>query len=142
MEANNPRIPSSEAPRVSLHSTRRVYRAVNGYARVERAGSETPSTWFLRAAGEFDSDTVPCLREALGDARRDDAERILLDVSRVGFGDSTFLDALVEARRGPAGLVLVGPLPFQIRRLFEITGTLRLFPLVLLATDRGASGFV
>ncbi|MBM7437752.1 hypothetical protein JOC24_001135 [Streptomyces sp. HB132] len=57
----------------------------------------------------------------------------------MGFGDSTFLHALFEGRRGPAGLVLVGPLPFQIRRLFEITGTLRLFPL---ATDRGGSGFV
>lgn len=74
-----------------------------------------------------------------GDARRDDAERILLDVSQVGFGDSTFLHALGEGRREPAGLILVGPLPSQIRRLFEITGTLRLFPL---ATDRGASGFV
>ncbi|MFD6346329.1 STAS domain-containing protein [Streptomyces roseolus] len=139
MEANNPRIPSGEAPRVALHSARRVYRAVNGHARVERVGNEASSTWFLRAAGEFDADTVACLREAVGDARRDDAERILLDVYQVGFWDSTFLHALVEAHRGPAGLVLVGPLPFRIRRLFEITGTLRLFPL---ATDRGASGFV
>ncbi|MER7515564.1 STAS domain-containing protein [Streptomyces sp. NPDC126499] len=124
-------------PDVFLSSGRRTYRTPDGCARVQHESVGSAGTWLLCAAGEFDSDTVGALREALADAQHAGAERILLDLSRVTFGDSTFLHELLKAHYGPGRLVLVGPLTSQVRRLFELTGTLRLFHLAL---DRGSAG--
>ncbi|SEB66585.1 STAS domain-containing protein [Streptomyces sp. TLI_105] len=108
-----------------------VYGAKSGHARVRRESTGSPATWLLSASGEFDVDTIDCLRDALTAARKAHAERILLDLADVVFGDSTFLHELVRAHRGPSRLVLVGPLPGQLRRLFEMTGTYRLFHITL-----------
>ncbi|GAA3398622.1 STAS domain-containing protein [Streptomyces roseoviridis] len=124
-------------PPVFLAPGRRTYRTADGSARVQHEVVGPAGTWLLCAAGEFDSDSVGALHEALGDARRAGAERILLDLSRVTFGDSVFLHELLKAHDGPGRLVLVGPLTGQVRRLFELTGTLRLFRLAL---DRGSAG--
>ncbi|MFB6634890.1 hypothetical protein ACFCWY_33860 [Streptomyces sp. NPDC056362] len=66
-------------------------------------------------------------RPGLADARNDGASLIRLDLSGVTFGDSTFLDTLLRANQPPPVLVLAGPLPDHLHRLFLITGTSSLF---------------
>ncbi|MFF5973358.1 STAS domain-containing protein [Streptomyces sp. NPDC012769] len=137
-EDGTPRTPGiPDIPDVFLSSVRRTYRTPDGCARVRHETTGSATTWLLCAAGEFDSDTVRALHQALTDAQDAGAERILLDLSRVTFGDSSFLHELLKAHYGPGRLVLVGPLTNQVRRLFELTGTLRLFHLAL---DRGSAG--
>ncbi|MEU2233408.1 STAS domain-containing protein [Streptomyces vietnamensis] len=114
-----------------------TYRSPNGVAGVRREPTASAGTWLLSAQGEFDRDTLPCLHSALCAARRARAERIALDLSGVTFGDSSFLQELIEARRRPGRLLLVGPLAGQIRRLLELTGTDHVFDL---AEDRPSAG--
>ncbi|MFI8828553.1 STAS domain-containing protein [Streptomyces sp. NPDC053431] len=118
-------------PHAFLSDGVRGYRSADGAAFVRRESSGSGATWILCAVGEFDSESVSCLREALLDARQDGCDRILLDLSGVTFGDSSFLHELIRSHHGPGRLVLVGPMTDQIRRLFEITGTLRLFHIAL-----------
>ncbi|WP_370413656.1 STAS domain-containing protein [Streptomyces fradiae] len=107
---------------------RRVYRAPVGSTWVVREPSPGPGTVVLSATGEFDMDTVQCLHEALADARHAGARQTVLDISQVGFGDSSFLHELVAAHFSHHHrLVLAGPIPDQLRELFLLTGTLRLF---------------
>ncbi|GGR18512.1 STAS domain-containing protein [Streptomyces roseolus] len=108
-----------------------------GVAKVTRDSSAPPDTWLLVLRGEFDRDTVPCLRAALDDAQAGGAARIALDLSGVTFGDSSFLNELLEARTRAGELVLVGPFTGQIRRLFELTGT---GGILSLAPDRDSAG--
>ncbi|MFF8835882.1 STAS domain-containing protein [Streptomyces sp. NPDC015130] len=96
-------------------------------ARVYRQHTRTDGTALLQAAGEFDLDSVGCLRQAVADARYEGASLVVLDVSEVAFGDSSFLHALVAAIRAPGRLVLRGPVPDQLRQLFSLTGTTQLF---------------
>ncbi|MGW0118550.1 STAS domain-containing protein [Streptomyces sp. NPDC003327] len=123
-------------PHVFLSEGRRAYRAPTGSALVRRERTALAATWLLCASGEFDSETVVCLHEALSDARHARAERVLLDVSQVTFGDSSFLDELVRAHYAPGRLVLVGPLTRQVRRLLDMTGTRDVFHV---AIDRGSA---
>ncbi|WP_225802693.1 STAS domain-containing protein [Streptomyces sp. NK15101] len=118
-------------PTVGGGLPRAVYGAKSGHARVRRENTGSSATWLLSASGEFDVDTIDCLRDALAAAEQAHAERILLDLADVVFGDSTFLHELVRAHRKAPRLVLVGPLPSQIRRLFELTGTYRLFRIAM-----------
>lgn len=108
-----------------------------GVATVTRDPSAPPDAWLLIVRGEFDRDTLPCLRAALDDAHAADPERIVLDLSGVTFGDSSFLNELLEAHRRPGQLVLVGPFTGQIRHLFELTGT---DAVLTLAPDRDSAG--
>lgn len=76
-------------------------------------------------AGEFDMDhdekvAAACAGEAA------DAARLVLDVARVTFADSSFLSLLVRLRN-TRDLVLQGPVPGQLHRLLEMTGALDLF---------------
>ncbi|MER7540810.1 STAS domain-containing protein [Streptomyces sp. NPDC097704] len=109
---------------------RRVYRAPLGATRVVREPSRDPGIVVLSATGEFDMDTVPCLHEALADARHAGAQQTVLDISQVGFGGSSFLHELLAAHFSHRRLILVGPIPHQLRRLFVLTGTLRLFHII------------
>lgn len=102
------------------------YSALGG-AGVHRRTTRPDGTAVLVASGELDLDSVGCLRQALTDARNDGATRILLDLSGVTFGDSTFLNVLLTARSKPGQLTLAEPLPDHLRRLFDLTGTTRLF---------------
>ncbi|MFG2115333.1 STAS domain-containing protein [Streptomyces sp. NPDC048718] len=110
----------------------------NGAAWVVREPSPRPGTVVLSATGEFDLHTVGCLRRALAEARHDDDGHTVLDISQVCFGDSAFLHALVAARSADPGIVLAGPVPRQLRQLFALSGTQRLFTF---AKDRAALGF-
>ncbi|MFD0372190.1 STAS domain-containing protein [Streptomyces sp. NPDC059071] len=115
-----------------------TYRAPAGTAWVVRGPSPAPGTVVLSAAGEFDVETVGCLRQALAEARRSDARQTVLDVSQIGFGDSSFLHELLAAHFTGGRFVLAGPVPRQLRQLFTMTGTLRLFRIV---NDRAVPGY-
>lgn len=77
--------------------------------------------FLVRLTGEFDLETIHLLREVL-DAT--EGARAIVDVTGVVFADSALLNALLGARER---LVLAGPVPNQLRRLFEITCTSELF---------------
>ncbi|MFE5297585.1 STAS domain-containing protein [Streptomyces sp. NPDC056632] len=114
-----------------------TYRTAAGTAWVVREPSPAPGTVLLSATGEFDVAAAGCLRRALADARHEGNRRTVLDVSQVGFGDSSFLHELVTAHFAGPGLVLAGPVPRQLRQLFGMTGMLRLFTIVKDRADLG-----
>ncbi|MER5731222.1 STAS domain-containing protein [Streptomyces sp. NPDC002138] len=78
-------------------------------------------------AGEFDQRTLRSVQEA-GTAAIDDPDirRIVLDVSRVTFADSSMLNEMFRLRRN-GDLVLVGPLPTSLARVLELTRARALF---------------
>ncbi|WP_369149132.1 STAS domain-containing protein [Streptomyces sp. R44] len=110
------------APAISGH----IDRGPEG-ASVYRQATRYDGTARLQASGEFDVDSVECLRRALADAHRDGATRIRLDLASVTFGDSSFLHVLVRAHSAFGTLVLARPLPAHLRRLFDLTGTTKMF---------------
>ncbi|MGW7458446.1 STAS domain-containing protein [Streptomyces sp. NPDC054797] len=77
-------------------------------------------------SGEFDIGSQSALTQALNAACRDGVTRTVLDLAHVSFGDSSMLNALIIAHHRQH-LVLAGPLSPQIARLFEVTGTDRVF---------------
>ncbi|MEV6732864.1 MULTISPECIES: STAS domain-containing protein [unclassified Streptomyces] len=88
-----------------------------------------PGATVLVMAGELDHDTAEPLRQAL-DATWQDGGRLLVDLSRLDFCDSTGLNVLLHGRLaiGQAGgsLELVGLHP-PVARMFHVTGADRLF---------------
>ncbi|WP_424216463.1 STAS domain-containing protein (plasmid) [Streptomyces sp. BI20] len=85
-----------------------------------------PAPNVLRCAGELDMDTAGELAERADRARRAGVGPLVLDVREVTFADSSALNTLLRLRLdGP--LALRGPLPDQLRRLLEMTGTADLF---------------
>ncbi|MGW6418994.1 STAS domain-containing protein [Streptomyces sp. NPDC055055] len=96
-------------------------------AHVYRRKTRADGTALLQATGEFDADSSGCLRQALSDARDTGADCVQLDLSAVTFGDSVFVHVLAHASTDSARLVLAGPLPGPLNRLFDLTGTTRVF---------------
>ncbi|MEV7723491.1 STAS domain-containing protein [Streptomyces sp. NPDC087917] len=90
-----------------------------------------PAATLLVLAGELDHDTADPLRQAL-DGAWQGGGRLLVDVSRLDFCDSTGLNVLLRGRlaagEGGGSLELVG-LRQPVERMFHITGADRLFPL-------------
>ena len=83
------------------------------------------------ASGEIDLCTSPALRQSLAEAGRS-SERIIVDLSRVTFLDSTGIGVLVNAvreqrRRGLGTLCMVGPTG-SVRRVLDITQFTNLVP--------------
>ncbi|MFC9815881.1 STAS domain-containing protein [Streptomyces virginiae] len=76
-------------------------------------------------SGELDLDTTGLLLDAC-DVRPVPAGLLVIDVRRVEFGDSSFLNALIRLRN-TRPLALQGPLPSQLHRMMEMTGALPLF---------------
>ncbi|MFI5672846.1 STAS domain-containing protein [Streptomyces sp. NPDC051704] len=77
----------------------------------------------IACSGDFDQATLEPLRRACARAVADPAvRRIVLDVSRVTFVDSSMLDAMLHLQRS-GRLVLVGPLPRLLAQVLEITLT-------------------
>ncbi|MFF3775816.1 STAS domain-containing protein [Streptomyces sp. NPDC002232] len=103
-----------------------VYSAPGG-AGVYRQVTGPDGTALVQATGEFDTDSVACLRQAFADAIDEGATCLRVDLTAIAFGDVALVDALLHAQDGPARLVLVGPLSGYLRRLFELTGTTDLF---------------
>jgi anti-sigma B factor antagonist len=83
----------------------------------------------LAAAGEIDLASAPLLRAALADAVASGCAEIWLDLSTVGFMDSTGITAIVDARSTLDGrhFALICP-DGPVRRVLEIAGVDRAIP--------------
>ncbi|MFF3212919.1 STAS domain-containing protein [Streptomyces sp. NPDC002886] len=85
----------------------------------------------LTLAGELDHDTAEPLRAALEAARAGGGRRLLIDLSRLAFCDSTGLNVLLHgrltAREAGGSLELIG-LHRPVARMFHVTGADGLFP--------------
>ncbi|MCX4776151.1 STAS domain-containing protein [Streptomyces sp. NBC_01264] len=78
-------------------------------------------------AGQFDQRTLRAVQDAGTAAiNAPDIQRIVLDVSRVTFADSSMLNEMFRLRRN-SDLVLVGPLPTSLARVLELTQARALF---------------
>jgi anti-sigma B factor antagonist len=90
-----------------------------------------PITGGWKVGGEVDANTAPALAEALATHRPDIAgERLIVDLSDIGFMDSSGLAALLDARGRLAarGGVLILRRPSRcVVRLLEITHLRRAF---------------
>ncbi|GAA4918984.1 STAS domain-containing protein [Streptomonospora salina] len=75
--------------------------------------------------GEIDLYTAPQLQSGLVDALEDGARRLVVDMSRVEFCDSTGMSVLLSvmkrARAADGDLELVAPKP-AVRKILEVTG--------------------
>ncbi|WP_411103014.1 STAS domain-containing protein [Streptomyces sp. cmx-4-9] len=84
-------------------------------------------TRVIVCAGEFDQQSLDAITEAGAAATADPAiGRIVLDVSRITFADSSMLNAMFRLRRAST-LVLVGPLPRSLERVLQLTQARTLF---------------
>jgi anti-sigma B factor antagonist len=86
----------------------------------------------LDVAGEIDVYTAPQLRERLITLVEDGARRVIVDLSRVEFLDSTGLGVLVGALkrlRGVGGELLLVCAQERLLKIFRITGLDRVFTL-------------
>ncbi|MGO4457772.1 STAS domain-containing protein [Streptomyces sp. M-16] len=75
--------------------------------------------WVVTARGELDQDTLTPLREALVSAA-DRHPLVVLDAAGVTFGDSSFLNLLLQVHQMTA-LRIAAP-GDRLRRLFALTG--------------------
>jgi anti-sigma B factor antagonist len=93
----------------------------------ERAGWQVVS-----GAGEIDITTAPQLRDQLSELIDGGSTRIVIDLNRVGFLDSTALGVMVGAhkrlREAGHGLVLACTQP-SILRVLDVTGLSSVFAL-------------
>ncbi len=86
----------------------------------------------VEISGELDLHAAPPLRAALLKATEGEKSRVLLDLSEVTFLDSTGVGVLVEAlkrARARGGEVHFCGAGARVKRVFEITGLLRVLPL-------------
>ncbi|WP_328296568.1 STAS domain-containing protein [Streptomyces sp. NBC_00435] len=90
-----------------------------------------PGAKVLVMSGELDHDTAEPFRHTF-DAAWQDGGRLLVDLSRLDFCDSTGLNVLLRGRiaikEAGGSLELVGLHP-PVARMFHITGADRLFPI-------------
>ncbi|WP_420036377.1 STAS domain-containing protein [Streptomyces sp. cg28] len=84
-------------------------------------------------AGDCDEDSEYLLTEALTEVFEVEPRVLEIDVSGVGFGDSTLLHALLQALHTQSTrqrrLVLRSPIGEAVERLLTVTGTLDVFTL-------------
>lgn len=87
----------------------------------------------LRPVGEIDLSCASMLRQRLGKIQDDQPSRLIIDLSRVPYMDSSGVATLVEAmqvaRRGGTKLVLCG-LQDKVRSIFEIARLDMVFAIV------------
>ena len=87
----------------------------------------------MRARGELDLGTAATLCTHLNEAIQHRGGRIILDLSEIGFCDSTGLRAIVglvrEAQAHAVPLVIMVPDGSQLARLIELTGTAEFLPI-------------
>ncbi|MCP3759267.1 STAS domain-containing protein [Streptomyces sp. TBY4] len=90
-----------------------------------------PGARVLVLAGELDHDTAEAFLQTFDEAWQDGG-RLLVDLSRLDFCDSTGLNVLlrgrIEVKEAGGSLELVGLHP-PVTRMFHITGADRLFPI-------------
>ncbi len=86
---------------------------------------------WLEPAGELDLESATVLRAVLGEYLDAGFPRLVLDLRAVTFMDSSGLHLLLEAQRDARarGVELsVRPGPPSVQRVFDVTGTAKLFP--------------
>jgi anti-anti-sigma factor len=86
-----------------------------------------PGVVLIEVQGDLDLDGAPKLCAAIENAQsRAGGEHVLVDLSRVGFCDSTGLKALMDAAREVAvrggRLVAIAPEDAPVRRVIALTG--------------------
>ncbi|ATZ28926.1 STAS domain-containing protein [Streptomyces lavendulae] len=86
---------------------------------VVAAGHAAGTGWVVIARGELDQDTLPPLQEALVSAA-DRYPLVVLDAAGVTFGDSSFLNLLLQVHHLTT-LRIAAP-GDRLRRLFALTG--------------------
>jgi anti-sigma B factor antagonist len=84
----------------------------------------------VRVAGEIDIATTPRLRAALDQAAGAAPLEVWVDLSDVGFMDSTGLNALLDLAERVPRLALICP-EGNVRRIFDIAGLADALPLYL-----------
>ena len=87
---------------------------------------EGPRT-ILAVSGEVDLATAPTLRQRVVQAIDDGARQVVVDLSEVGFMDSTGLGVLIgglkRLRQLDGNLIVVNPSD-PVRKILEVTGLL------------------
>lgn len=96
--------------------------------------SERDGTVVVSVAGDVDNDSAPELRRVLSSAFADGASRVVVDLSKTDFLDSSGLGALVGVNKEHAsdGELLVVCPKAQLRKLFQIS---RLDEVLLVLSD-------
>jgi anti-sigma B factor antagonist len=93
--------------------------------------SSDDDTQVFELQGSLDIATSPTVRAALLDAAERGQHRLVVDLSRLDFIDSTGLGALIGSQRRAkenGGVVRLVAREGQILRLLRITGLLTVFP--------------
>ncbi|WP_030762518.1 STAS domain-containing protein [Streptomyces griseus] len=125
--------PPDGGPPVRLHlvDSTPAWRPPSGDTLVRYVPAGSPATAVLLLSGGFDTETVPCLREALDAVRTPQVELLLLDLTGVSFGDSALVHELTDTQNRPQRHVLLGPLTRQVGRLLDLTCTRHTLPIAL-----------
>ena len=99
-------------------------------------------TSLLQVEGDLDLASAPSLKWALADVQSSDSHHVVVDLSRVGFIDSTALGVLVGAQRAldPGVRLAIACAEENVLRIFELTGLDGMFEIV--PTLQDALGFV
>ena len=86
---------------------------------------------WIAPEGELDVESAGFLRAVLDEHLGTGFPRFVLDLRGLTFIDSTGLKTLIEAKRSAGARdidLTVRPVPHQVQRIFDITGTADLFP--------------
>ena len=89
--------------------------------------------WLIALSGEVDLYTAPRFKEELVQATTSGASRVVVDMTETTFIDSTTLGVLVgglRRLRPSGGELLLVITDRKIRKIFEITGLDRVFPIL------------
>ncbi len=99
-------------------------------------------TSLLSVEGDLDLASAPSLKWALADVQSAERRHVVVDLSRVGFIDSTALGVLVGAQRAldPGVRLAIACSEENVLRIFELTGLDGMFEIV--PTLQDALGFV
>ncbi|MEW6583640.1 MAG: STAS domain-containing protein [Actinomycetota bacterium] len=96
-------------------------------AGVDVVAEEQGGDWVVRVAGELDLAGVPVLRDAVARLGRHPG-RLVLDLSRLGFIDSTGVRLLVEIDEQAGGTVALLAPSHAVTRVLDLTGLADRFP--------------
>ena len=92
--------------------------------------TQTTNTLEASISGEVDADNCHELTATIGDAISPELDAVVIDLSELGFIDSSGISRLVELRQSALaadatfGIINLAP---NVRRVFEITGLLSTF---------------
>ncbi|WP_405651175.1 STAS domain-containing protein [Streptomyces sp. RK9] len=92
---------------------------------VEMHADDRRGVRVVAVIGEMDVEYEPDIELALEATPL--TVRLVLDLTRLEFADSTLLNILIRTHRR-RGLRILGPIPAQLRELLRVTGTLGYFP--------------